>query len=93
MPSKIQTRRTVSFRAEVYVRIVRAAEVHGLAAAALVESAVTSYLDMLGVEKVSRDEALVSLGVKRQTCEAEVPDKCQDGRPRTRLARCTEVAG
>lgn len=89
---KIQTRRSVSLKAEVFVRLARTAEAHNRPVASLLESYVEHGLDLDDAPLVSREEALVSLGRKRQTCCGPSRAIRHHGRPSTRLARCTEVA-
>lgn len=60
--AKRQSRRSVSFRAEVFVRLHDAAVADGTPLSAFVESIVTAALDRASVPAVSRDDALRRLG-------------------------------
>lgn len=61
--SKRQTRRSVSFRAEVFERIRRHCEKEGVSITGWVEGTLTSFLNHQGAPQVSRDEALRARGI------------------------------
>jgi len=61
MPSQRQTRRTVSFKAEVFERMRRFCEKEGIPLARWVERMVTLGLDRAEQPKVTRGDALRAL--------------------------------
>lgn len=72
---KANTRRTVSLRAQTYVRLRKHAWRMGMSSAGIVEQAITAWLDSNGEPTVDRMDALAELGVlpARNHCEPPWP--------------------
>lgn len=68
---KRQTRRTVSFRAQVYERARRHASARDIPLAAWVEEVVTRALNEAHAPEIGRDEALVCIGADVRPRELE----------------------
>lgn len=66
MPSK-STRRSISFRAEVFERMRRYCEKHGVSLSRFCEEKLMLVLDVAEEPQVSRDEALRARGILPDT--------------------------
>lgn len=72
--SKKQTRRTISFRAEVFERMRRYCDREGIPMARWAEIVIASDLDARAVEKVDREEAVEAVTANRRSREAELEE-------------------